>query len=162
MSRDYVTKEVAAIITDKHYEAPLNLAMASAWIMGNFKGLNLKVLDLRKVSGISDFFVIGSASKIFKYFLNKYNFKGTIVSYSDKSIFDGNLYEKLGFKNIHDTDPNYFWIVRGNREHRFKWNKKKLVKLGFDSNKSESDIMNSMGNYKIWSCGQKRYERIIS
>ncbi len=62
MSRDYVTKEVAAIITDKHYEAPLNLAMASAWIMGNFKGLNLKVLDLRKVSGISDFFVIGSAS----------------------------------------------------------------------------------------------------
>lgn len=62
MSRDYVTKEVAAIISDKHYESPLNLAMASAWIMGNFKGLNLKVLDLRTVSGISDFFVIGSAS----------------------------------------------------------------------------------------------------
>jgi len=62
MSRDYVTKEVAAIIADKVYEAPLNLAMASAWIMGNFKGLNLKVLDLRKVAGISDFFVIGSAS----------------------------------------------------------------------------------------------------
>jgi ribosome-associated protein len=62
MSREYVTKEVSAIIADKNLKAPLNLAMASAWIMGNFKGLNLKVLDLRKVSGIADFFVIGSAS----------------------------------------------------------------------------------------------------
>jgi ribosome-associated protein len=62
MNRDYITKEVAEIISDKNFEAPLNVAMASAWIMGNFKGLNLKVLDLRKVSGIADFFVIGSAS----------------------------------------------------------------------------------------------------
>lgn len=62
MNRDYVNKEVAEIISDKNLEAPLNLAMASAWIMGNFKGLNLKVLDLRKVSGIADYFVIGSAS----------------------------------------------------------------------------------------------------
>lgn len=62
MNRDYISKEVAAIIEDKHFEAPLNAAMASAWVMGNFKGLNLKVLDLRKVSGIADFFVIGSAS----------------------------------------------------------------------------------------------------
>ena len=62
MNRDYVTKEVSAIVGDKSFESPLNIAMASAWIMGNFKGLNLKILDLRKVSGISDFFVIGSAS----------------------------------------------------------------------------------------------------
>lgn len=62
MNRDYVNKEVTAIIEDKTFESPLNLAMASAWIMGNFKGLNLKVLDLRNVSGIADFFVIGSAS----------------------------------------------------------------------------------------------------
>ena len=62
MNRDYISKEVAAIIEDKNFEAPLNLAMASAWVMGNFKGLNLKVLDLRKVSGIADYFVIGSAS----------------------------------------------------------------------------------------------------
>lgn len=61
MSREYVTKEVTAIINDKNFEAPLNIAMAAAWIMGNFKGINLKVLDLNKTSGIADFFVIGSA-----------------------------------------------------------------------------------------------------
>lgn len=62
MNRDYVNKEVTTIIADKSFENPLNIAMAAAWIMGNFKGLNLKILDLRKVSGISDFFVIASAS----------------------------------------------------------------------------------------------------
>lgn len=61
MSRDYVTKEVKTILEDTKYEAPLNIAMAAAWVMGNFKGINLKVLDLRNVSGIADFFVIGSA-----------------------------------------------------------------------------------------------------
>ena len=62
MSREYVTKEVNAIYTDKNLAEPLNMAMAAAWIMGNFKGLNLKVLDLRNQSSIADLFVIGSAS----------------------------------------------------------------------------------------------------
>lgn len=61
MSREYVTKEVGAIYNDKNFEAPLNIAMAAAWIMGNFKGINLKVLDLREKSSIADFFVLGSA-----------------------------------------------------------------------------------------------------
>jgi ribosome-associated protein len=61
MSREYVTKEVEAIYKDANFAEPLNMAMATAWIMGNFKGLNLKVLDLRNHSSIADFFVIGSA-----------------------------------------------------------------------------------------------------
>jgi ribosome-associated protein len=62
MSRDYIAKEVEAIYKDKDLVEPLNLAMATAWIMGNFKGLNLKILDLREQSSITDLFVIGSAS----------------------------------------------------------------------------------------------------
>jgi ribosome-associated protein len=62
MSSDYVNSEVKKILSDKSLEVPLNQVMASAWVMGNFKGINLKVLDLRKTSTIADFFVIGSAS----------------------------------------------------------------------------------------------------
>ncbi len=62
MSREYITKEFNSIMNDKALEAPLNLAMASAWVMGNFKGINLKILDLREVSTIADYFVIGSAT----------------------------------------------------------------------------------------------------
>lgn len=62
MSNDYVKAEVKRIIEDKSFEAPLNHVMAAAWIMGNYKGINLKVLDLRKNSTITDYFALGSAS----------------------------------------------------------------------------------------------------
>ncbi len=63
MSREYITKEFTTIMNDKTLAAPLNSAMAAAWIMGNFKGINLKVLDLRETtSTIADMFVLGSAS----------------------------------------------------------------------------------------------------
>lgn len=103
--------------------------------------------------------VIGSASKLLKHFINVEKYKGKIISYADISIFSGKLYEKIGFKYIHKTKPNYFWIVDGVRHHRFKYNKRKLVdKYNADIDSTENDIMKSMGYYKIWSCGQSRYE----
>jgi ribosome-associated protein len=64
MSVEYVNTEVEKIVKDTSFEFPLNLAMASAWIMGNFKGLNLKVLDTRKRGSLADFFIMGSASNM--------------------------------------------------------------------------------------------------
>lgn len=62
MSTDFITQEVKKIIKDETVEFPLNLAMATAWILGNFKGINLKVLDVTKSSSLTDFFVLGSAT----------------------------------------------------------------------------------------------------
>ncbi|MFT6603537.1 MAG: ribosome-associated protein, partial [Bacteriovoracaceae bacterium] len=64
MSVEYVNTEVEKIINDKSFEFPQNLAMAAAWIMGNFKGLNLKVLDTRKRGSLADYFIMGSASNM--------------------------------------------------------------------------------------------------
>lgn len=106
--------------------------------------------------------VVGSASKLLNYFIKEYKWSGTIVSYADISIFSGNLYDKLGFQNIHLSKPNYYWVVGNKRHHRFKYNKKKLVKnFGSDSSMSGTEIMNNWGYYKIWSCGQIRYEKLI-
>lgn len=99
MSRDYVTKEVSAIIEDKSFEAPLNFAMAAAWIMGNFKGLNLKILDLRKVSGIADYFVIGSASNLTQASAMAEEISGQMRSHGVEAI------SREGLKN--NTD----WIL---------------------------------------------------
>ena len=62
MSRDYISKEVEKIIKDDTLKYPQNMAMACAWILGNFKGLNLKVLEVGHVSSLADFFVVASAS----------------------------------------------------------------------------------------------------
>lgn len=62
MSNEYISKEVEKIITDKSLEFPLNVAMASAWCLGNLKGVNLKILDIKKTSSLSDYFVLASAT----------------------------------------------------------------------------------------------------
>lgn len=62
MSRDYVTKEISQIVKDTSLEYPLNMAMASAWILGNLKALNLKILDVSTQSSLADYFIIGSAT----------------------------------------------------------------------------------------------------
>ena len=102
------------------------------------------------------FSVIGSSSKLFKYFLNNFDFN-IVISYSDISIFTGDMYEKLNFKYISTSEPNYFWVVDGIRRHRFNYNKKKLVQSGFDKNKTEVEIMHERGYYRVWGCGQKRW-----
>ena len=100
--------------------------------------------------------VVGGASKLFKYFLKNYDVK-EVISYSDSSRSEGNLYQTLGFKMIHETDPNYYWIVDGVRKHRFNFRKDKLIKEGADPNKTEIEIMNEKGFYRIFDCGSKKW-----
>ena len=100
--------------------------------------------------------VIGSASKIFKFFIIKFNIEN-ITSYSDVSIFNGNLYKKLKFEFIQRSPVNYWWVVNGIRKHRFNYNKKKLIKSGYDPLKTEVEIMHEIGNYRIFGCGQDKW-----
>ena len=62
MSAEFVSQEIGKIIKDESLEFPLNLAMSTAWILGNFKGINLKILDVSKSSSLTDFYVLGSAT----------------------------------------------------------------------------------------------------
>ncbi len=62
MSTEYINNQVDQIINDKKYPYPLNIAMASTWLIGNLKGVNLKVLDVAKQSSLADYFVMGSAT----------------------------------------------------------------------------------------------------
>ena len=100
--------------------------------------------------------VIGSASKLFKYFISNYDYD-QIISFADTSHFNGNLYKNLGFDYIHKTKPNYWWVVDGLRHHRFTYNKKRLVKEGADESKTGVEIMYDRGYYRIFGCGQDKY-----
>ena len=98
--------------------------------------------------------VIGGASKLFKYFIEKYK-PTEVVSYSDKRWATGGLYEKLGFVHDHDSAPNYYYVLEDKRENRFKYRKDRLIKEGYDPNKSEHEIMLERGIYRIYDCGCK-------
>jgi len=115
-----------------------------------------KETELIRFCNILDTCVIGSASKLFKYFINNYDV-GIIKSYADVSMFSGDLYKILGFDYIHRSTLNYFWVVDNLRKHRFNYTKGKLVKQGFDSTKTEVEIMYERGYYRIWGCGYDLY-----
>lgn len=62
MSNEFINNNVDKIVEDKNYAYPLNIAMASTWLLGNLKGVNLKVLDVAKQSSLADYFILASAS----------------------------------------------------------------------------------------------------
>jgi hypothetical protein len=84
--------------------------------------------------------VIGGADKLLKYFIKTYKPKD-IISYADRRWSQGDLYEKLGFDNTHNSSPNYWYIINNKRKYRFGFRKSILVKQGCDINKTEHQIM---------------------
>lgn len=100
--------------------------------------------------------VVGGASRLIKFFIEKYN-PIQIETYSDNLISNGNLYSLIGFKYSHTSKPGYWYVIDGNRQHRFNWRKQKLVKIGYDINKTEEEIMSSLGHYRIYNAGNKKW-----
>lgn len=131
--------------------------LVSLMTFGYRKTNSKKEFELIRFCNKKNTFIVGGASKIFKYYIGRYS-PEFILSYADIGLFNGNLYENLGFKLKHITKPNYFWVVGGIRQHRWVYNKKNLEKMGYDISKTECEIMKNNGYFRVFSCGQKRYE----
>lgn len=105
--------------------------------------------------------VVGAASRLFNYFIKTYN-PINIISYADKRISQGSIYEILNFKHTHDADPRYYYMHKNNylkRYHRSNFTKDRIKKLypDVDIINDEWNIMKSLGYDRIWDCGNKVY-----
>ena len=134
-----------------YYNNELISLMTFGWRYTNGK----REFELIRFCNKINYSIIGAASKLFKHLIKTNN--DEIISYADISLFNGGLYEKLGFKKVSLSKPNYFWIVDGVKKHRFNYNKNKLIKEGFDPNKTEIEIMHERGYYRVWGCGQEKW-----
>ena len=108
------------------------------------------------------FRVVGGAGKLLAYFERMYTPK-SLVSYADRRWSSGNLYERLGFKFIRNSPPNY-WYFRGQSlvlESRVKYQKHRLAGVleKFDPEKTEMQNMTDNGYYAIYDCGNKVYAK---
>jgi very-short-patch-repair endonuclease len=106
--------------------------------------------------------VIGGAGKLLNYFIKTYNPK-SILTFADKRYSQGRLYINLGFEFVGDTQPNYFYFKPSEmiRYYRFKFRKDVLVKEGYDSSKTEFQIMNEREYLRIYDCGHMKFEKIL-
>lgn len=104
--------------------------------------------------------VVGGFSKLLKYFIyNLSNNIKKIISYGDLDWLniENNVYNKNNFKTIKITEPSYFWITNGLRYNRQNFQKYKLIKQGFDKNKTENEIMLNRGYLKIFNTGNMKF-----
>lgn len=113
--------------------------------------------ELNRFCNLLNHNVMGGASKLLNYFIKKYK-PNKIVSYSDIRIFDGGMYGKLGFERISQSKPNYWYVVKDIRQHRFGYRKSILIKEGFDRTKTEKQIMFDRKIYRVYDCGNIRWE----
>jgi hypothetical protein len=104
--------------------------------------------------------IVGGSSKLFSNFVKTTQPK-SIVSYSDRRYFSGEVYLKLGFTFIDNTSPNYFYTLDGYNTlvGRQGWQKGKLKnKLKtFDPTISEWENMKMNGLDRIWDCGNSKW-----
>ena len=98
--------------------------------------------------------VVGGFQKLLVAF-RKTN-SGSIMTYADQRISEGNVYTKSGFRLLGETDPGYVWTDGDKVFSRYQTMRSNLTTLlgeKFDSTKSEESNMFSAGFKKYHNCG---------
>lgn len=107
--------------------------------------------ELLRLCSKRDMNIIGGFGKLMNGFK-----LGKLISYIDLSWskLEGNSYQKVGFRLDKWTGADYWWTINNKRCNRLNFTKGKLVKLGYDVNKTEDEIMvEDMKALKIYGPG---------
>jgi hypothetical protein len=105
--------------------------------------------------------VIGGASKLFNHFIKNYDVE-SIVTYSDRRLFTGELYKKIGMSFVENTPVgyHYFHKNKGTPINRLFFQKHKLKNLlhNFQEDLTEWENMQLNGYDRIWDCGHLKFD----
>lgn len=142
------------------------VAVATFGKLRNSLGNKIKDDNVFELYRFSSLNVIGGFNKLIKFFIKTY-YPKKIITYADRNWSPSDkfcFYSNAGeFTFVSNTKPNYSYTKKYNkREHRFNYRKDVLVKMGFDPEKSESQIMMENGYDRIWDTGNLKYEMNIT
>ena len=116
--------------------------------------------ELSRFASNGNYIIVGSFSKLFKYFEKNYDWN-KLITYADIRWSEGNVYLKNGWLFNHNSVPNY-WYTKGHiREHRFKYRPQNLKNLFEDYNgETEREFMKKKKFYRIYDCGNMVFEYV--
>lgn len=113
-----------------------------------------KTVDYELLRFCSNASVIGGASKLIKAFTE--GNPGTLISYADRRWSTGNLYNKIGFKNLGNTKPGYWYFRDYQLVHRTLFQKHK-ISTPETQHLTEWEIMQISGWDRYWDCGHTKF-----
>lgn len=122
------------------------------------------IKDFRKAAVLNRFAiesglnVPGGASKLFCELKKRVSNSGfsRIISWSDNRWSEGLVYERLGFYLEKEMPPDYSYVKGSVRIMKQNMKKSNLLKMGA-SGDTELAMSRSLGFYRIWDCGKKRW-----
>lgn len=104
--------------------------------------------------------VVGGASKLFKHFLKQHN-PQEVVSFSMNHLFNGTMYQKLGFSldKVLPIDYTYVYANPDKRLHKSGFQKSRLAERfeKYDPSLTEEENCANHGFFRIYDCGKKRW-----
>lgn len=105
--------------------------------------------------------VVGGMGKLLKNTIRLHRDSfDEIVTFSDHSVSDGGLYEKLGFVRDKEIRPDYCYVVGKKRVHKFNYRISRFKKddaLIFKEGLSESELAQLNNLPRLWDCGKTRW-----
>lgn len=117
------------------------------------------IWNLTRFATSTDYRLPGLASKIFKQFIKDSN-PIEVKTFLDRrwSHANNNLYDKLHFKLAETLSPDYRYVVKNQRIHKFNFRKQILAKkYNLPLTMTEKEMTEQLGFHRIWDCGLYKY-----
>lgn len=124
-----------------------------------FKQEKEGIWNLTRFATDTEYRLPGLASKMFKQFINDNN-PIEVKTFLDRrwSHCNKNLYDRMGFKMVDVLSPDYRYVVKNQRVHKFNFRKQTLhKKYGLPLTMTEKEMTEKLGFYRIWDCGLYKY-----
>ena len=117
---------------------------------------DIELLRLCTKSGTS---VVGGASKLFSYATSEFGLHN-IISYCDRSKFNGHVYEQMGMTFIRQTPPQMIWS-KGNKKITANLLRARgydqLFGTSYGKGTNNEELMLNNGWLPVYDCGQRVY-----
>lgn len=103
--------------------------------------------------------IVGGCSKLLKSFTDETPNLEQVISYSDRRISEGQLYEALDFELEHTTPPDYQYVWRNKRYHKSNFTRKRLEQQfsEFDPNLTEYENCQTLKIFRLYNCGLHKW-----
>ena len=115
-------------------------------------------LELIRLCFKIDTTILGGSKKLFNHSINELKPKN-IVSYCNIRVFTGEVYDGLGFVQLPQAKPTYYYTDGNNRYNRVKYQKHKCIENHPEwKSMTEKQICQDKFNlYRVWDLGQATF-----
>jgi len=166
-------KEADGFLNQHHIQGSVNARLAYGLHTGNklvavmlFKteaGSSGETLNLLRYATSGK--VVGGFTKLLKFAETENPKAKNIITFSDNTISNGGLYVNNGFVENGVVKPDYMYIVKGQRVHKFNYRLKRFQTdpdLKWVEGYTEKQLAKLNNIPRIWDAGKIKYVKKIS